>query len=208
MGALHSRLGYSGCMPARSIIGRAAAFVLAALAILLLNVPTLLDRSGIPGAIGNALYLMEVAREEAAYLAALVAEPPAASLPVPVAGIDASEVADSFGAPRGADRAHEGVDIFAERGTPVVSVTRGIVARVGENRLGGNIVFVLGPGGERYYYAHLDSFAPGLEASQRVEVGAFLGRVGTTGNAAGTPPHLHFGIYGRGGAQDPYPRLQ
>jgi murein DD-endopeptidase MepM/ murein hydrolase activator NlpD len=116
-------------------------------------------------------------------------------------------VADTFGAPRGGDRKHEGVDIFVDRGAPVLSATRGVVARVGQNRLGGNVVFVVGPGGERYYYAHLESFAPGLEVGQRVSTSTLLGRVGTSGNAAGTPPHLHFGIYGRGGAQNPYDRF-
>ncbi|HWH16437.1 MAG TPA: M23 family metallopeptidase [Candidatus Paceibacterota bacterium] len=118
------------------------------------------------------------------------------------------EVVDTYGEPRGADRRHEGIDIFAPRGTYIVSATEGIVARIGENRLGGTIVFILGPGGERYYYAHLDSVDPMLTVGQRVGTSTILGRVGTTGNAAGTPPHLHFGIYGNGGARNPYERLR
>lgn len=80
--------------------------------------------------------------------------------------------------------------------------------RVGDNRLGGTIVFILGPAGERYYYAHLDSVDPELSVGQIVSTTTPIGRVGTTGNAVGTPPHLHFGIYGNGGALNPFPRLQ
>lgn len=127
---------------------------------------------------------------------------------MPVAGVDARAVADTFGAPRGADRSHEGVDIFASRGTDVVSATLGVVSSVREGGLGGRQVWVLGPGGQRHYYAHLDDWAPGLAAGDVVHPGSVLGRVGDTGNARGTPPHLHYGIYGSGGAIDPLPLLR
>ena len=134
--------------------------------------------------------------------------PPPDSLPVPVHGIAPRQVADTFGAPRGADRLHEGVDIFARRGTPVVSATRGIVVAVRDRGLGGRQVWVLGPAGERHYYAHLDDWAPGLAEGDIVQPGTPLGVVGDTGNARGTPPHLHYGIYGSEGALDPLPRMQ
>lgn len=66
---------------------------------------------------------------------------------------------------------------------------------------------MIGPGGERHYYAHLDDWAPGLRAWREVRPGDLLGFVGTTGNARGTPPHLHYGIYAGDGAINPYPRL-
>jgi murein DD-endopeptidase MepM/ murein hydrolase activator NlpD len=78
---------------------------------------------------------------------------------------------------------------------------------VGENRLGGNTVTVLGAGGRAYYYAHLDAYAHGLAAGQYVSAGTPLGYVGTTGNAAGTPPHLHFGVYTAQGPINPLPLL-
>ncbi|MDQ3205387.1 MAG: M23 family metallopeptidase [Pseudomonadota bacterium] len=131
-----------------------------------------------------------------------------ASLPVPVEGVEARRIADTFGAPRGRDRQHAGVDIFADRGTPVVSTTRGVVTSVREGGLGGRQVWVLGPGRERHYYAHLDDWAPGLEAGDVVWPGHVLGEVGDTGNARGTPPHLHYAIYGADGATDPLPRLE
>ena len=90
----------------------------------------------------------------------------------------------------------------------MLSSTRGVVTAVRDAGLGGRQVWILGPGGERYYYAHLDAWAPELARGDVVETGTPLGTVGTTGNARGTPPHLHFGIYGDAGADDPLPRLR
>lgn len=141
------------------------------------------------------------------YLGELIAEEPPRTLPLPVQGVSMRAVRDTFGAPRPGDRAHRGVDIFAPRGTPVVSTTRGIVARIGENSWGGTVVWVLGPGGDRHYYAHLNSVAA-IKTGQRLVPGDVLGTVGTTGNARGTPPHLHYGVYRRAsGAINPFPLL-
>lgn len=134
--------------------------------------------------------------------------PPPDALPVPVDGVAARRIADTFGAPRGRDRTHAGVDIFASRGTPVRSVTRGVVVAVRDTGLGGRQVWVVGPARERYYYAHLDDWRAGLREGEVVAPGDLLGYVGTTGNAAGTPPHLHWGIYGANGAYDPLPLLK
>jgi murein DD-endopeptidase MepM/ murein hydrolase activator NlpD len=134
--------------------------------------------------------------------------PRPAALPVPVQGVAAVRIADTYGAPRGRDRTHQGVDIFAKRGTPVRSSTRGVVLAVRESGLGGRQVWVLGPAGERHYYAHLDDWAPGLAAKHVVAAGDALGSVGDTGNARGTPPHLHYGIYAADGAYDPLPALR
>ncbi|MDO5505709.1 MAG: M23 family metallopeptidase [Pseudoxanthomonas suwonensis] len=130
------------------------------------------------------------------------------ALPVPVDGIRANAIADTWGAARGAGRSHEGVDIFASRGTVVRSATRGVVLSVREGGLGGRQVWVLGPGGERHYYAHLDDWAPGLQRMDMLQPGSLLGVVGDTGNARGTPPHLHYGIYREDGAYNPWPLLQ
>ena len=131
--------------------------------------------------------------------------PPPTALPVPVEGVRVRQIADTFGAPRGSDRTHQGVDIFARRGTPVLSATRGVVASVRDGGLGGKQVWVIGPGRERHYYAHLDDWAAELSSGQIVHAGDVLGFVGTTGNAQGTPPHLHYGIYSADGAYDPLP---
>lgn len=134
--------------------------------------------------------------------------PPPDALAMPVAGVEARRVADTFGAPRGTDRRHEGVDIFAARGTPVLSATRGVVASVREGGLGGRQVWVYGPAGQRHYYAHLHDWAPGIAEGDVLHEGSALGAVGDTGNARGTPPHLHYGVYGSGGAIDPLPLLR
>jgi murein DD-endopeptidase MepM/ murein hydrolase activator NlpD len=136
---------------------------------------------------------------------------PPVDVTLPVAGVRASELTDTWGAARSEGRRHEGIDIFAARGTAVVAATSGRVVRVGQNRLGGNIVYVAGEGAQLYYYAHLESFRAGLEAGDTVSAGDVIGRVGTTGNAAHTPPHLHFGIYPASNwfrAVDPYPFLR
>ena len=70
--------------------------------------------------------------------------------------------------------------------------------------MGGNVVRVLGPGPQVHYFAHLERFGP-VEPRGLVRRGEVIGYVGDTGNARGTPPHLHYGIYGTQGAYDPLP---
>jgi len=144
----------------------------------------------------------------ARHAAELMARPPPAQLAVPVQGVRPTQIADTFGAPRGRTRQHQGVDIFAPRGTPVLAATEGLVASVRDGGLGGRQVWVLGPGGERHYYAHLDDWVFALRQGDVVRAGDPLGVVGDTGNARGTPPHLHYGVYASGGAVDPLPRLR
>lgn len=145
-------------------------------------------------------------RQSGRMLSLLAAEPPA-WLPVPVAGVTAARIYDSWGDPRSGGRTHQGIDIFAPRGTAVASATPGIVVHRGERGLGGRVVSVLGPGGYRHYYAHLDDWAEPREGDW-VEAGEVIGYVGNTGNAAGGPPHLHYGVYAPGGgAINPYPLL-
>jgi murein DD-endopeptidase MepM/ murein hydrolase activator NlpD len=141
------------------------------------------------------------------YAMRLASMPAPGALPVPVRGVEPRGLRDTWHGARSAGRKHEGIDIFARRGTAVTSSTEGIVLRVSTNRLGGQVVWVLGPGGQRHYYAHLDRYAD-IADGQRVRAGSVLGYVGTTGNAAGTPPHLHYGIYEAGGAINPYPMLR
>ncbi len=126
---------------------------------------------------------------------------------MPVEEVPVRRVADTWAAARSGGRKHEGQDIFAKRGTPVRSATNGIVVRLGHGGLGGNSVSVLGAGGRVYYYAHLARFEDGLHTGEEVTTATILGYVGNTGNARTTPPHLHFGVYARGGAIDPLPLL-
>ncbi len=129
-------------------------------------------------------------------------------LPVPVQDVQSGRIADTWGGIRSGGRRHEGVDIFAPRGAPVRSSTDALVLAVRDQGIGGKQVWTLGPGGERHYYAHLDSWAADLQRLDRLRTGDLIGHVGDTGNAKGTPPHLHYGIYGTGGARNPHPLLR
>ncbi len=138
---------------------------------------------------------------------------PPTVLRVPVEGVRRRDLVSTFGAPRdGGRRKHEGADTFSRKGTPVVAAAPGRVVRIGNDRLGGQVVSVLGAGNRVYYYAHLDSWAEGLKLGQRVGAGDPLGAVGNTGNARTTPPHLHFAIFQIGlfttHAIDPVPSLR
>jgi murein DD-endopeptidase MepM/ murein hydrolase activator NlpD len=142
-----------------------------------------------------------------ARVARLYTQSPDSRLAMPLEDLSKRGIADTWHAPRGDGRRHEGQDIFARRGTPVLSATNGYIYKIGENNLGGQTVSVIGSGGRVYYYAHLDSYAKGIEVGNRVTTRTVLGYVGTTGNAQGTPPHLHFGVYTMTGAINPLPLL-
>jgi murein DD-endopeptidase MepM/ murein hydrolase activator NlpD len=141
-------------------------------------------------------------------VAQLYTKDPDKKLAMPLADVEKKQIANTWHAPRDVGRLHEGQDIFAPRGTPIFSATAGIVSHIGENSLGGQTVSVIGAGGRTYYYAHLESYAPHLAEGDFVTTKTVLGYVGTTGNAAGTPPHLHFGVYQTGGALNPLPLLR
>jgi murein DD-endopeptidase MepM/ murein hydrolase activator NlpD len=160
----------------------------------------LLMVTGLGGVLANKLVLY-------AHVARLSMQEPDTKLAMPLADVSKRQIADTWHAPRGTDRLHEGQDIFAPKGTPILSATNGFVYNIGENNLGGQTVSVIGAGGRVYYYAHLDAYAPGLQIGDRVTTRTVLGYVGTTGNAQGTPPHLHFGIYTSSGAINPLPLL-
>lgn len=144
-----------------------------------------------------------------ARIAKLYTQEPHSKIKMPVDDVTKREIADTWGAPRSGGRTHEGQDIFAPKGTKILSATNGYVYRIGENNLGGQTVSVISSGGRVYYYAHLDEYAPNLKVGDPVTTRTVLGFVGTTGNAQGTPPHLHFGVYtfGFGNAINPLPLI-
>ena len=127
-------------------------------------------------------------------------------LTFPVAGHDQGDVQSFWGDARSGGRRHEGNDIFAPRGTPLVAVADGRVSSVKDGGLGGKTIWLVDAEGRSlsYYYAHLDRQL--VRAGQMVSRGDTIGLVGNTGNARTTPAHLHFGIY-RNGARDPWPYL-
>jgi len=141
------------------------------------------------------------------HVARLYTETPDAKISMPLKDVSKKQIEDTWHAPRGSNRLHEGQDIFAARGTPIYSATTGYIYRIGEDNLGGHTVSVIGAGGRIYYYAHLDSYAPNIADGDPVNTRSVLGYVGTSGNANGTPPHLHFGVYATDGAINPLPLL-
>lgn len=103
---------------------------------------------------------------------------------------------------------HEGTDIMAPAGTPLVACESGVVDKMDVNRLGGLSLWITGNSGTRYYYAHLSAYAADLAVGQRVVAGTPVAAVGSTGNAQGGAPHLHFEVHpGGGGPVNPYPLL-
>lgn len=142
--------------------------------------------------------------------------PPVPPLLVPVQGVATSALADTFEQNRGAGRRHDAIDIMAPRGTPVLAVDDGVVAKLFASVPGGLTLYQFDPQQElAYYYAHLDSYAPGMLEGKLVKKGELIGHVGSTGNAAPNAPHLHFAVFvlgpeknwWQGTAINPYPLL-
>ena len=102
---------------------------------------------------------------------------------------------DSFGAPRATVSWHHGDDIFAPAGAPILAVAAGTLFSVGWNDIGGKRLWLRDRQGNEFYYAHLSAFSPIAVEGGRVAAGEVLGYVGTTGDAEGTPAHLHFEIH-------------
>jgi murein DD-endopeptidase MepM/ murein hydrolase activator NlpD len=137
---------------------------------------------------------------------------------IPVEGVDADDLRDTFADRRGGGRLHEALDIMAPRHTPVLAVEDGTIAKLYNSDGGGGItIYQFDPTRQySYYYAHLDRYAPGLREGQSVRRGQTIGYVGSTGNASPNAPHLHFGIFQlgpdrrwwQGDPINPYPILK
>ncbi|HEY8591262.1 MAG TPA: M23 family metallopeptidase [Sphingomicrobium sp.] len=140
-----------------------------------------------------------------------------AGLAIPVAGIKAGQLTDTFTQARaGGARRHDAIDIMAAEGTPVIAAADGTVEKLFNSAQGGITAYVRSPDRRwTYYYAHLQSYAPGLKEGGQVRRGQPLGRVGHTGNANPAGPHLHFAInqmqpserWWNGTPVNPYPLL-
>jgi peptidoglycan hydrolase-like protein with peptidoglycan-binding domain len=114
---------------------------------------------------------------------------------------------DTWGQARSEGRSHEGTDVIGARGLALYATNDGVISRMSTGgRLGGNAIYVKIPNGTYFYYAHLDSFAPGMAAGVPVKAGQVIGYVGSTGT---TTPHLHFEVHPFGGAAvNPYAILK
>ena len=141
-----------------------------------------------------------------------------AGLAIPVAGKKPDDLIDTYTQSRaGGARVHNAIDIMAPAGTPVYAAAAGTVEKLYFSQGGGGISAYVRSNDKRwsYYYAHLQSYAPGLTEGQRVERGQLIGRVGSTGNANPNGPHLHFAVnrmepswrWHQGEPINPYPLL-
>lgn len=156
------------------------------------------------------LSVANIARELALpfRVARLSSQEPAEELLIPVYNTYLRNIDDTWGAARSEGRMHQGVDIFADRGTPVFSATEGYVVSTNIGSRGGKNVMVVGPGRVYYYYAHFQRIAEGIDRGKRVTPDTVLGFVGNSGNATTTPPHLHFSVYPEmWNAVNPHPML-
>ena len=142
--------------------------------------------------------------------------PAADSLLIPVAGISASQLNDTFNEARGTERSHEALDILAPKGTQVLAVADGKIAKLFDSKPGGLTVYQFDTSEKfAYYYAHLDHYAAGIREGMVLKRGDLVGYVGTTGNADPATPHLHFAIFELGPEKqwwkgtpiNPYPLL-
>jgi len=137
-------------------------------------------------------------------------------LALPVVGIKADQLTDTFDAARSQGRRHDAIDIMAAEGTPVIAAADGTVEKLFNSVRGGITIY------ERsvdqkwvYYYAHLSAYAPGLHEGQQLKRGQVIAQVGHTGDASPDGPHLHFAVnsmapgerWWHGTPINPYPLL-
>ena len=136
---------------------------------------------------------------------------------VPVQGVPRTGLQDTYDDARGQGRVHNAIDIMATRGTPVLAVEAGRIAKLFTSKLGGLTIYQYDPTETYcYYYAHLDRYAPGLKEGDQVSRGQVIAYVGSTGDASPDAPHLHFEItrlhadkkWWQGDSINPYPILR
>lgn len=141
-----------------------------------------------------------------------------AGLAIPVSGVRANQLTDTFTQARaGGARVHDAIDIMAPRGTPVIAAAPGRVEKIFySDGGGGNTIYIRSSDGRwEYYYAHLNQYASGLKEGMDVSRGTVIATVGSTGNASPEGPHLHFAInrmapgekWYQGQPINPYPLL-
>lgn len=141
----------------------------------------------------------------------------AAKLLIPVQGVEAASLVDTYEQARGQGRRHDAIDIMAPRGTPVLAASDGVVMKLFRSERGGITLYELAPDRRTiYYYAHLDRYAAGMAEGRVLRRGEVLGYVGDTGDAGPGNYHLHFEVsttedpdrYWGGVPQNPYPLLR
>lgn len=117
--------------------------------------------------------------------------------------VGGASFSNDWGGPRPGGRSHQGIDLFAATGTPIVAISDGTLFKVGWNGVGGWRFWLRDKWGNEFYHAHLSAFAPAAREGATVTAGTVIGFVGNTGDARTTPPHLHFEIHPGGGGPIP-----
>lgn len=140
-----------------------------------------------------------------------------AGLAIPVVGVKATDLVDTFEAARAEGRRHDAIDIMAPEGTPVIAAADGRIEKLFFSQGGGGITIYERATDPRwiYYYAHLKGYAPGLSEGEQVKRGQVIAQVDHTGDAIASAPHLHFAInsmapgerWWQGTPVNPYPLL-
>jgi murein DD-endopeptidase MepM/ murein hydrolase activator NlpD len=137
-------------------------------------------------------------------------------LTLPIDGLRAADIRDSFNEARSRGKPHGATDLVAPRGTPVRAMTSGVIRKLFLSKPGGNTIYEFDSSQTYcFYYAHLDRYAPGLKEGMAVERGEVIGYVGSTGDASPLAPHLHLEItrldaekhWYKGTGINPYPIL-
>jgi murein DD-endopeptidase MepM/ murein hydrolase activator NlpD len=148
---------------------------------------------------------------------AAAAEARDAFLLIPVAGVKAGQLMDTYDQARGQERRHEALDILAPLGTRVVAAADGRVAKLFNSKPGGLTLYQFDATEKfAYYYAHLERYASGVTEGMLLKRGDLIGYVGATGNADPAAPHLHFAVFTltpekkwwQGAPLNPYPLMQ
>lgn len=164
----------------------------------------------------NMSILAPAAEATVATPAPAILPPPLTGLLIPVSGVKAASLIDTFNDARSEGRVHDAIDIMAARGTPVLAADDGAVEKLFTSKQGGLTIYQFDPTrAYAFYYAHLDSYAPGVVEGKSLHRGDVIGFVGSTGNASPEAPHLHFAIFvlgpekrwWQGTAINPYPLL-
>ncbi|MDQ3522601.1 MAG: M23 family metallopeptidase, partial [Gemmatimonadota bacterium] len=147
---------------------------------------------------GVSIYLLATDQVLVVGFRSRVTPPPAASAPgliIPVAGVRADALRNSYGAARSGGRQHKGVDIKAPRGTPVLAAAAGVLVKRDSNAVAGRALYQRDLDGRTiYYYAHLDRYRAGLKEGDLLRQGDVIAYVGDTGNAKPGDYHLHFAV--------------
>ncbi len=169
-----------------------------------------------PSAIETPASKPATAPAPAAVPIADAAVPLADQLLIPVAGITANALQDTFNDGRSPERRHEAIDLLAPNGTPVFAVADGTIAKLFNSKPGGLTIYQFDTSQKlAYYYAHLDRYAADVKEGMTLKRGDLIGYVGTSGNADPNTPHLHFAVFvlgpekqwWKGSPVNPYPLL-